>query len=188
MPEDANLSLEASRLEIADYVDKMIEEIHGSVGVEMFDKLYERLKDENPQITLEEALKKFEEEPTHGQTDWFRGDNLREVAEDLVERLEKKDGEEIKVGIVGCSTGEEVWSLAVLLKNAGRTDVAILATDTSPNRIEFARSGKYKAYVTPQQFGKDAFSLHRGRDDQLNDAINITFHFKLIEKRGDWIF
>lgn len=54
----------------------------------------------------------------------------------------------IKIWSVGCSTGEEAYSLAILLKeymdnNKLDYDIKILATDVDSNAIEFSRCGKY---------------------------------------------
>lgn len=46
---------------------------------------------------------------------------------------------------VGCSTGEEPWSLAITLALAGREADRILATDVSVRSLEVARAGRYPA-------------------------------------------
>lgn len=51
----------------------------------------------------------------------------------------------LKIWIAGCSSGEEIVSLAILLKEAGLYDrTTIYATDISPHMIEKARRGVYK--------------------------------------------
>ncbi|EQM80023.1 protein-glutamate O-methyltransferase CheR [Pseudomonas stutzeri] len=48
----------------------------------------------------------------------------------------------LKVWIAGCSTGEEVYSMAILLKEEGLLDRTILyATDINPRSLEQARRG-----------------------------------------------
>jgi len=48
----------------------------------------------------------------------------------------------IKVWIAGCSTGEEVYSLAILLREEGLLDRALIyATDINPESLEKARQG-----------------------------------------------
>ena len=48
----------------------------------------------------------------------------------------------IKVWIAGCSTGEEVYSMAILLREEGLLDRAILyATDINPQSLDKARQG-----------------------------------------------
>ncbi|TRX75251.1 CheR family methyltransferase [Pseudomonas mangiferae] len=48
----------------------------------------------------------------------------------------------LKIWIAGCSTGEEVYSMAILLKEEGLLDRSILyATDINPHSLEKARQG-----------------------------------------------
>jgi chemotaxis protein methyltransferase CheR len=48
----------------------------------------------------------------------------------------------IKVWVAGCSTGEEVYSLAILLREEGLLERTIIyATDINPNSLEKARQG-----------------------------------------------
>lgn len=64
--------------------------------------------------------------------------------------LGKKKGEEVRVWVPGCSTGEEVYSIAILLRE-GLDDlprghglkVTIFATDIDTDSIEKARQGQY---------------------------------------------
>ncbi len=60
----------------------------------------------------------------------------------------KQEGEELRAWVVGCSTGEEAYSLAILLleliEEAGKQlRVKIFATDVNGDAIETARSGAY---------------------------------------------
>lgn len=63
--------------------------------------------------------------------------------------LEKGDPEEpIRVWVAGCATGEEAYSLAILLHEAlqarrRRTDVKIFATDVHRGSLEIASAGVY---------------------------------------------
>lgn len=51
----------------------------------------------------------------------------------------------LKIWIAGCSSGEEIVSLAILLKEAGLYErTTIYATDISPNMVEKARKRTYK--------------------------------------------
>jgi chemotaxis protein methyltransferase CheR len=74
----------------------------------------------------------------------------------------------LKVWIAGCSTGEEVYSMAILLKEEGLLERSIIyATDINPVSLERARRGVYplermRAYSASYQAagGKGAFSDH----------------------------
>ncbi len=72
----------------------------------------------------------------------------------------------LKIWIAGCSTGEEVYSMAIMLKEEGLLDRTIIyATDINPQSLDRARRGVYslarmKAYTASYQAagGKAAFS------------------------------
>jgi chemotaxis protein methyltransferase CheR len=90
----------------------------------------------------------------------------------------------LKVWIAGCSTGEEVYSVAILLKEEGLLDRTILyATDINPTVLEKARQGIYpveslKLYTANYQAagGAAAFS------DYYTAAYNaVRFDRGLVE-------
>ncbi|QEG33289.1 chemotaxis protein CheB [Bythopirellula goksoeyrii] len=68
-------------------------------------------------------------------------------AEVIPELIAKKaDGDELRVWVAGCASGEEAYSLAILIDEALRSarknlDVKIFATDIHPNSLEFAATG-----------------------------------------------
>jgi chemotaxis protein methyltransferase CheR len=50
----------------------------------------------------------------------------------------------VKIWVAGCSSGEEVWSLAVLLREEGMLDRSLIyATDINPEALRIAESGIY---------------------------------------------
>ena len=60
----------------------------------------------------------------------------------------KKNESELRVWVVGCSTGEEAYSLATLLteaieKSRKHINLQIFASDIDPRAIEFARKGTW---------------------------------------------
>ncbi len=61
---------------------------------------------------------------------------------------EKKSGGRLRIWSAGCATGEEPYTLAIVLaealeKHGGNVDAKILATDLSPQALETARKGVY---------------------------------------------
>ncbi|HET6486853.1 MAG TPA: CheR family methyltransferase, partial [Spirochaetia bacterium] len=72
----------------------------------------------------------------------------------LVERLAtRKDGETVRAWTAGCSTGEESYSLAILLQECieqlGKyLDIQVFGTDIDADAIAVARAGIYPAAVT----------------------------------------
>jgi len=72
----------------------------------------------------------------------------------------------LKIWIAGCSTGEEVYSMAIMLKEEGLLDRSIIyATDINPHSLDRARKGVFplermRAYTASYQQagGRGAFS------------------------------
>lgn len=71
--------------------------------------------------------------------------------------LAKKDSEPIRVWIAGCSTGEEAYSIAIMLiefldsvKATRAPRLQIFATDLDPHAIEHARSASYFANIASE--------------------------------------
>lgn len=98
-----------------------------------------------------------------GVTQFFRDpeafDSLNALA--ILPMLDAKDADEpVRVWVPGCSTGEEVYSIAILLREALRTrnrnpDVKIFGTDIDANAVAIARCGRYRkaaSGVSPERF------------------------------------
>lgn len=74
----------------------------------------------------------------------------REVAPRLFER--RSSGEPIKVWVPGCASGEEAYSIAILLeeqreRRAYPAEIRIFATDMKESALEIARAGRYPASI-----------------------------------------
>lgn len=98
-------------------------------------------------------------------TEMFRDpEYFRAVREQVAPFL--KTYPSLKIWVAGCSTGEEVYSLAILLKEEGLLERSIIyATDINPKSLETARRGVYpidrmRLYTENYQKsgGKAAFS------------------------------
>jgi two-component system CheB/CheR fusion protein len=108
-----------------------------------------------------------------GVTNFFRdADAFKALEEQVIARIvaEKQGDAVIRVWVPGCSTGEEAYSIAILLREQldalkKRCKLQIFATDIDPRAIEFARGGAYPASVatdiTPERFAAN-FSLIDG--------------------------
>ncbi len=87
-------------------------------------------------------------------TEFFRDPELfeylkEEVLPELIEKA-RQEGRQLRIWSAGCATGEEVYSLAILVSEvlgneAGLFDMRIFATDLDQEAIEFARKGIYPA-------------------------------------------
>jgi two-component system CheB/CheR fusion protein len=98
-----------------------------------------------------------------GVTRFFRDPEVFErIRADVIPAIfaNKMRGESIRMWVAGCSTGEEAYSLAILLteymETTGRhMDVKVFATDLDKNALEFAGKGIY-----PESIAADISSEH----------------------------
>jgi len=106
---------------------------------------YIRLLQENP-----DEIKNLFNELLIGVTNFFRDPEsfvkLKKILADLVKN--KSENEKIRIWIPGCSTGEEAYSVAILLRECmteakKNFNVQIFATDIDSKAIEKARIGSF---------------------------------------------
>lgn len=87
----------------------------------------------------------------------------------------------IKLWIAGCSTGEEVWSLAILLHEEGLLDRAIIyATDINPEALQAAESGAF-ALDRMAQFSRNY--LAAGGTGSLSDYYSSGYGSVVFDRR-----
>src|SRR5262249_27262756 len=88
-------------------------------------------------------------------TTFFRDQAAFEaLAERVIPRLfdEEREGEAIRVWVTGCATGEEAYSLAMLIleeatRREFRPEVQIFATDLDAGALATAREGRYPTVI-----------------------------------------
>ncbi|SDL12315.1 MCP methyltransferase, CheR-type [Siphonobacter aquaeclarae] len=95
-------------------------------------------------------LMRFVEEITVNVTEMFRDPEFyRFVRETVLPDLGSKPF--IRIWHAGCSTGEEVYSMAILLQEAGLLKKSLLyATDLNPSVLEKARRGIFPLHMMKQ--------------------------------------
>lgn len=76
---------------------------------------------------------------------------LREhVLPQIIEEKEKQGSRELRIWSAGCSSGEEVYSMAILidsmLNQRDGWKFSVLGTDVNPSAIERAREGRYREW------------------------------------------
>jgi chemotaxis protein methyltransferase CheR len=125
----------------------------------VYDELYKSV------LRDEAFFEEFIQELSVTVTEMFRDPLFyKSIRENLVKRLATYPL--IKVWIAGCATGEEVYSVAILLKEEGLLSRSIIyATDINQNSIQVAREGVYplqhmKSYTSNYQKagGTESFS------------------------------
>jgi chemotaxis protein methyltransferase CheR len=111
----------------------------GHFGVQTLSQLQDRVVHEPAALP---ALLNFLTVPV---SDMFRDPSyFRSLREMVVPLLRTYPS--LKVWVAGCSTGEEVYSLAILLREEGLLDRTIIyATDINPETLQKAEAGVYGA-------------------------------------------
>jgi two-component system CheB/CheR fusion protein len=122
-----------------------------------------------------------------GVTRFFRDPEAFQVLEDTVIPgifADRADGSVIRVWVPGCSTGEEAYSIAILLQERLEAmklgfQVQIFATDIDSEAIAAARAGLYPASIAPDvsperlsrfftaDDGGATYRIHKGIRDLL---------------------
>jgi two-component system, chemotaxis family, CheB/CheR fusion protein len=110
-------------------------------------------------------------------------DELREKA--IVPLIqEKTEDEPVRIWVPGCASGEEAYSLAILvteqLAKAGKKcGLQLFATDVDEEALEYARRGLYpesiSADISPERLEK--FFVRREQNYQVNDSLRKTVIF-----------
>lgn len=124
-------------------------------------------------------------------TDFFRDPEAFDIVEktvvkDLLSTLD--EDEEIRIWVAGCASGEEAYSLAMIvidaLEVAGRRNaVRIFATDIDEHAIKVARRGVYSESIVsgmPRHYLNKYFTrTESGHDYQIHAQVRKTVSFAL---------
>lgn len=116
-------------------------------------------------------------------SEFWRNPDQWKVLEDLVlPELIKMSGKNLSVWSAACSTGDEPYSLVMLLsKYIPLSNIKILATDIDKQVLEKARVGLYneKSLVgLPEEFKKKYFTKIGSSSYQISDDIKKCVEFK----------
>ncbi|GAB3043813.1 CheR family methyltransferase [Spirosoma pulveris] len=108
-------------------------------------------------------LKRFVEEVTVNVTEMFRDPQFyRALRNEVLPTLATKPF--IRIWHAGCSTGEEVFSMAILLNEANLLHKSLLyATDLNPEVLEAARTGIFA--MAPMKQYSENYILSGGKTD-----------------------
>src|SRR5688572_22907893 len=105
-------------------------------------------------LTVESLLKKLNESPafinefldelTVNVTEMFRDPSFWRIMREEIIPAVLLNHKQFKIWHAGCSSGEEVITMAIMLKEMGiLNDVTLIATDLDTNILERAKSGTY---------------------------------------------
>lgn len=125
------------------------------------------------QIELNELISAMTIHTTH----WFRDPTQLKEVENLIEKIlsEKRDLKPFRILSAGCSSGQEVYTLALIMKrvqarlNQWSCDFEVVGCDIDPINLQVARSGHYDSRAGSESFS-DAdlnwFQPHGHRENQ----------------------
>ena len=87
----------------------------------------------------------------------------------------------IKVWVAGCANGEEAWSLAILLHEAGLLERSLIyATDINPEALRIAEAG---VYARDRIAGFSRSYLAAGGRASLSDYYTAAYDAAIFDKR-----
>jgi len=148
----------------------------GLVHTPTFEAYHARLREDRDEV------RSLGKDLLIGVTEFFRDRDAWEQLRDqvlpaLFERIGKSE-ESVRVWVPGCATGEEAYSLAILLaetaESIGRpNNLIVFATDVSPDALEVARAGVYAeslvADIEPERLRR--FFNHEGDRYQIKKSL-----------------
>ena len=119
-------------------------------------------------------------------TEFFRDAAAwRAIEDDVVPLLARKAraGEPVRVWCAGCASGEEAYSIAILLAEsiADRSDVQVLATDLDADSVARARVGAFDAsrMARVDDLRRERFFQAEGHAFRANDDLRRMLQFRV---------
>jgi chemotaxis protein methyltransferase CheR len=169
-------------LEARASVGRRLRERLGVLGLTSFAEYYQYLRFHPlAQAEWDEAVELL----TTNETYFFREDfQLRAFEKELLPMLAQKNAAKRRLHVwsAGCSTGEEVYTIAMLIHGSGLFDgwdVRIFGSDISKRCVTAARRGIYgpaSFRVTSTDMKRQYFT-ERGEGAHIADRIRIMCHF-----------
>ncbi|WP_018123670.1 CheR family methyltransferase [Desulfovibrio oxyclinae] len=136
-----------------------------------------------------EELKKLFEVITTNETSFYRNPPQLKVFQDnilseVIERCRKAGRKKLRIWSAGCSTGEEPYTIAMIIhellgQDVGSWDIRITANDLSQRVLESARKGVYSDYslrTTPKEIIERYFDSD-GKSYTVRPEVKRLVHF-----------
>ena len=188
-----NLVAELSGIFVNDNKSYLIESRLGSLATEnscdTFNDLYLKAR-QAANIQLRDKICDL---MTTNETLWFRDSHPYVTFEDLllpemIQKLKNKSAFKIKIWSSACSTGQEPYSLAMIILDAIRMDSSIrreafeiIATDISKTALNLAFMGRYDSISMsrglPEKF-RNRYFTPNGRVCTISDDVKKMVKFK----------
>lgn len=134
---------------------------------------------------------------TTNETLWFRDDHPFKIfREKLLPEL-AKSRRPLKIWSAACSTGQEPYSLSIIIEEFKKSnpgvlmgDVKIVATDISPTALAIAKEGVYPQLALKRGMGDAHLRQHftqKGADEwKINDDIKRRIEFRSLNLQSSY--
>jgi len=162
--------------------DRRLSERVSELQLSGFDEYYKYLRfHARGPAELEEVIERLITTETY----FFRQEyQLRAFSRELLPRLLETNRASRRLAIwsAGCATGEEVYTLAILVHESGLFDgweVRIFGSDISRHNVAFARRGVYRAasFRTTSPEARRAHFEEAAEGSRVRDSIRRFCHF-----------
>jgi len=132
--------------------------------------------------TSDKVMNEFQDKLTINVTEFFRNpEKWWQLRDRILPELLKTSGRNFKAWSAGCSSGEEPYSLAILLEELkAPPNVRILATDIDNNMLAQAIRGVYEERSmvnTPKEYIEKYFEIRDGKY-YVKPTVKIRVNFK----------
>jgi chemotaxis protein methyltransferase CheR len=122
---------------------------------------------------------------TTSETYFFRNsDQLQALRDKVLPELERQNRESrrLRIWSAGCSSGEEVYTLAILVSESGLFDgwdLRIIGSDLCKSRIQFARRARYQesAFRATDRAQRQRYFVQSGTEWEVRDSIRTLCEF-----------
>lgn len=163
-----------------------------ALGVRTFDEYLKHVKADHTAQELDAMIDCL----TTNKTSFFREEHHFNYLQNQILPPLKRRGKGLRIWSAGCSSGEEAYSIAMLLNeefpDVDKTNLKILATDISSTVLAKARCGEYeKASVkdVPATFLAKYFSLVHTNSSaiyRVDDTLRKIVHFARLNLTDAW--
>ena len=173
------LALDMSRRQ-DDWFEGLLQELASAETEKDVPALLDRLYEEGLSGAAWSALV---DRLTIAETYFFRDAGQMELLRDhlLPQLMREAQGRRLRVWSAGCSTGEELYSVAMLLDSLGNPPADLLGTDVNPAVVEQARRGIYRQRSLrslPARL-RAAYLQPHGREFRINDQLRQRTSFSV---------
>jgi len=154
---------------------RRLESLRDKRGYSTFKQYYEAISRDK------ELLNEFLDRITINVTEFYRNYKRWEVLEKQIIPNLLKSGRSLKVWSAACSTGEEPYTIAMVLsKFLPLSQISILATDIDTNVIERAKTGFYpeRSMVEVPEEMKKKYFIKDGSGYSISNEIKNAVKFR----------